>query len=59
MIGAFERNIHGRFIYKSESGYAIYKAQGMDLIRWMPRSFNIWQNLGQLEIWFLANGLKP
>ena len=48
MLGTFERNIGGRFIYKNQSGYAIFRAQGMVFLSWMPRSFNIWQNQGQL-----------
>ena len=54
MIGTFERNILGRFIYKTPTEYKVYKAQGMKFLGSLPRSFNIWQNVGQLAIWFLT-----
>ena len=60
-IGTFERNIGGRFIYKLDPQdphrHVVYHAQTMKIICWLPRSFNIWQNSGQLQIWFLAKGL--
>lgn len=56
MIGPFERSVGGIFIYKITRGYLLYRAQGMELLSIQPRSFNVWQNSGQLKIWFLANG---
>lgn len=56
MLGSFERNILGVFIYKSMDCYSLFRAQGMVLLGRMPRSFNIWQGVGQLRIWLLAKG---
>lgn len=56
MLGSFERNVLGVFIYKQSRGYSFFRAQGMDFFGIMPRSFNIWQNIGQLRIWLLAKG---
>lgn len=56
MLGSFERNVLGKFVYKTSGSYTVYRAQGMNLLMTLPRTFNIWQNAGQLEIWFLAKG---
>lgn len=52
MIGSFERNTCGFFVYKASSGYRFFRAQGMIELATMPRDFNIWRS--QLGIWCLA-----
>lgn len=54
ILGTFERNIGGVFVYKHKGGYFFVRAQGMAPVGIMPRSFNIWQD--QLRIWLLAKG---
>lgn len=54
MIGTFERNIRGVFIYKTEQRYVFYVAQRMFYLGEMPRSYNIWQDSASLSIFILA-----
>lgn len=52
ILGTFERNVGGVFIYKHKGGYLFMRAQGMAPVGIMPRWFNIWQS--QLRIWLIA-----
>ena len=56
MIGTFERNILGRFIYRTDKEYLFFRAQGMIELGRMPRSFNIWQMHGMIAVWIMAKG---
>ena len=58
MLGSFEMNVLGTFIYKRLDGYYLYRAQGMTYLGSFPRSYNIWQNVGQLKIYLLALGWR-
>ena len=64
MLGSFERKVGPWFIYKGADFYLVVDTRlpilpGSDWWScvWgtMPLTFNIWQNIGQLKIWFLAN----
>jgi hypothetical protein len=58
-----ERKVAGLFIYKSLEPFCYrvidYRPQSPTWgAEWgvLPRTFNIWQNIGQLKIFFLAHG---
>lgn len=58
MIGSMERNVGGLLVYKRAADYLVldcrycpFKERGT-----LPRMFNVWQNIGQLKILFLARG---
>jgi hypothetical protein len=56
-----ERNVAGLMIYKGPVGsgyYRVIDCRRVPFEEWgtLPRSFNIWQNIGQLKIFFLAHG---
>jgi hypothetical protein len=59
MMGAMERNVSGLIIYSNgrDKPYLVLDCRVCPFEAWgtLPPSFNIWQNIGQLKIWFLAN----
>lgn len=58
MIQTMERNVGGLIIYKARGYYRVLDCRVCPFIEWgtLPLSFNIWQNIGQLKIFFLACG---
>lgn len=58
IYGSMERNIGGLIIYRQAAHYLVLDARKLPFEEWgtLPRSFNIWQNIGQLKIFFLAHG---
>lgn len=57
MYGSMERNVGGLLIYKSTYWYFVLDCRCCPFMRWgtLPKTFNVWQNIGQLKIFFLAH----
>jgi hypothetical protein len=53
-----ERNVGGLLIYNGHDYYTVLDCRVCPFVSWgmLPKSFNIWQNIGQLKIFFLAHG---
>lgn len=65
MIGTFERNIGGNFIYRTDAEYIVMDPQRFFAERnnavtdRIPRSVNIWQAARDIRIWLLARSCPP
>ena len=58
MIGAMQRNVGGLLIYKLPKWYYVLDCRSCPFRIWgtLPLTFNIWQQIGQIKIFFLAHG---
>lgn len=56
MIGSMERNVGGLLIYSRGTYYYVLDCRVCPFQWWgtLPTCFNVWQNIGQLKIYFLA-----
>jgi hypothetical protein len=58
VIGTMERNVGGLFIYRKERSYYVLDCRVCPFEEWgtLPFTFNVWQQSGQLKIFFLYRG---
>jgi hypothetical protein len=58
MFGSMQRNVGGLLIYKREDHFLVLDARRCPFREWgtLPLQFNVWQQMGQLRIFFLAHG---
>jgi hypothetical protein len=61
-IGTMERNVGGLVVYRAQplpaAIYVVMDCRTCPYRIWgtLPATFNVWQQIGQLKIFFLAHG---
>ena len=58
MRGSMERNVGGLMIYQQKTRYLVLDCRTCPYSIWgtLPLTFNVWQQPGQIKIFFLAHG---